>query len=169
LKREDVVKALLYNIIISVLLCACSGISNVQPQATSTSMTGTITGKILTEKGEPLIKVLQGEIGYVVLICQDEGIVRGECLYKEDLQKDANEIISSICEIGDTSNQCKLHLMIGATKIVANGSYLFPAVLPGSYRLLVIIISNGIITTIELKNVDPVEAGKTVEKNFFTK
>ena len=171
MKKNEVMNLISLLLILSFILTACAGSSPSPSTATSEPTMGAIEGKILGADGKPLVDMFRGEIGYLILICTENNNASRECLHAEDLQKDVSEIIASICEIGDLSNNCKLHLMLGANKlgISGNGSYVFPAVSPGKYDLLLIIISNGIATTIHLINIDPVQAGKTVEYNFPTK
>ena len=157
-------------LLFSILLAGCNDLLSAPSKATSEPTMGSIEGKILSADGKPLVKVMSGEIGYVVLICPDDSNSRGECLSKDDFSnKGVSEIVASICDTLDRSSNCKLHLMLGATNVVADGSYIFPAVFPGKYELLLIIISNGTALSIELINVDPVQAGNTVVYNFTTK
>ena len=83
-------------------------------------------------------------------------------------KKQAVEILASICDTIDQSPHCKFHIMIGADDISHTGSYLFPAVFPGDYDLLLIAVSNGIAMSVRLTDVDSVQAGETVEYNFTT-
>lgn len=171
MKKKEVISLISLLLILSFILTGCAGSSLAPPTATSEPTTGTIKGKILNADGKPLVDIFRGETGYLILICPENNTLQRQCLHEEDLQKDVSEIIASICEIGETSDSCELYLRLGAYDLGASGtgSYIFPAVFPGEYDLLLIIISNGIAMTIELINVDPVEAGKTVEYNFTTK
>lgn len=169
MKKKEVISLISLLLILSFILTGCAGSSLAPPTATSEPTTGTIKGKILNADGKPLVDMFRGETGYVILICSESNTLQRQCLHEEDLQKDVSEIIASICEIGETSDNCELYLMLGANELGADGSYIFPAVFPGEYDLLLIIISNEIAISIELINVDPVEAGKTVEYNFTAK
>ena len=171
MKKKEVISLIYLLLFFLFILTGCGGLSLAPSTATSEPTTGTIKGKILRADGKPLVDIIRGETGYLILICSENNNARAECLHDDDMQKDLSEIVGSICETTDRSNNCKLHLMIGANElgISGNGSYIFPAVFPGKYDLLLIIFSNGIATTIHLINVDPVQAGKTVEYNFTTK
>ena len=171
MKIKKVISRMYLLLFFSFILTGCGGLSLAPPTATSEPTTGTLEGKILRADGKPLVDMTRGETGYLVLICSGSNVARAECLHDEDMQKDVLEIVASICDTTDLSNNCKLHLMIGANElgVSGTGSYIFPAVYPGKYDLLLIIFSNGITTTIQLTNVDPVEAGKTVEYDFIKK
>jgi hypothetical protein len=169
MKNKKVVGPISLIVILSFILSGCDRSLVAPSKATSERTMGTITGKISRADGKPLVNVIGGDIGYVILICSGNNNSNGECLREEDMQRDVSEIVSSICDIGEISSNCKLHLMIGASKLGANGGYIFPAVFPGKYDLLLVVISNGIAVTIRLLNVEPVQAGKTVEFNFATK
>jgi hypothetical protein len=171
MKKKEVISLIYLFLVFSFILTGCNGSSPAPSTATSMPTMGAIKGKILRADGKPLVDMFRGETGYLILICSKNNSSKGECLNEEDMQKDISEIVASICETTDSSNNCKLHLMLGANElgISGNGSYIFPAVFPGKYDLLLIMISNGIATTIQLTNVDPVQAGKTVEYNFTTK
>jgi hypothetical protein len=171
MKKRKVINLKYLLLFLSFILFGCGGLSLAPPTATSEPTTGTIKGKILGADGKPFVDMIRGETGYIILVCPETNNVRAECLRGEDMQKDVSEIVASICEISDRSNNCRLHLMIGANElgVSGDGSYIFPAVFPGKYDLLLIIFSNGIATTIHLINVDPVQAGKTVEYNIPTK
>jgi hypothetical protein len=167
--KKGKIRLLSFTLLFSIILTGCNASLTAPVKATSEPTTGSITGKILSADGKPLVDVMRGEIGYIILICPDNSNSRGECVSKVDLKKGGSEIVASICGTLEMSSNCKLHLMLGATEVTANGSYIFPAVFPGKYELLLIIISNGIAVSIELINVDPVQAGNTVEYNFTSK
>jgi hypothetical protein len=169
MNRKVIPNLLSFISLFSIVLTGCNSQVTIPEIATNEPTTGSITGKILDADGKPLLDVMRGEIGYVILICPEDSNPRGECLSKEDMDKGVSEIVASICDTLDRSSNCKLHLMLGATEVVANGNYIFPTVFPGKYELLLIIISNGVIISIELINVDPVQAGNTVEYNYSTK
>jgi len=170
MKKKEVVNLIYLLILFSFILTGCNGTSIASSTATSEPTTGTIKGKILRDDGNPLVDWVHGETGYLILICSENNNTQGECLHEEDMQKDISEIVASICETSDWSPNCKLHHRIGAYDLglSIDGSYIFLGVNPGKYDLLLILISNGIAASIELINVDPVQAGKTVEYNFQT-
>jgi hypothetical protein len=171
MKKNKLISATYFLLFFSFLLTGCGGLSLAPATATSEPTMGKLKGKLLQADGKPLVDMMRGETGYLILVCSEDSDARAECLHDDDLQKDLSEIVASICDTTDWSDNCKLHLMIGANElgISGTGSYLFPAVYPGKYDLLLIMFSNGIATTIQLTNVDPVQAGKTVEYNFTTK
>jgi hypothetical protein len=169
MNRKVIFTLILFISLFSIVLTGCNSLVKIPEAPTIEPNTGSITGKILDADGKPLLDIMGGDIGYVILMCPEDYKPRGECLSTADIDNGGSEIVTSICETLDRSSKCKLHLMLGASKVVANGSYIFPSVFPGKYNLLLIMISNGVAISIELINVDPVQAGKTVEYNFSTK
>jgi hypothetical protein len=128
---------------------------------------GTITGKVLSADGTPLIKNIEEEFGLMVLFCphNDKDV---ECLHEDDKDMDISVLISSICEIGDLSKDCLLHLGQSVALIKDDGSYTLSNVTPGKYELI-LIIPSGITLSIHFINVEPVQAGEITVYNFQTK
>jgi hypothetical protein len=165
MKQKGLIHLASIAVLLSLLLTGCGSST---PEPTSVPTTGTIKGKILRSDGKSLVDEFAGEYGYVILICAGTNIPKSECLREQDLQKDVSEILASICDTVDQSPHCKFHKMIGADDISHTGSYIFPAVFPGDYDLLLIVVSNGIAMTVQLTDVDSVQAGETVEYDFTT-
>ncbi len=82
---------------------------------------------------------------------------------------DTSVLISSICSTDDTAKNCLLHWGQGAAKIQADGSYTLNNIPPGQYEIVLMIIDSKWATIIELKNVDPVQAGQVTRHDFVTK
>jgi hypothetical protein len=155
------------------LLTSCNGLLYSQtstPFSTYTPLaptTGTIYGTILDKNRNPIVNIDNGDIGLIALICTNEDKLL-ECLSEEESNLDFTKLLSSIC--GPLQSfHCLLHWDKSATKINKDGTYIINKVIPGKYDLLLAIYSSGLVITIHMINVDPVEAGKYVRHDFNTK
>ena len=149
--------------LIVLLSASCGAVS---PTPTRTPITGTLTGRILTADGKPLIDI-QKQTGIVMLVCNSSN-KPGTCLSEDDLDLDVSVLIDSICRLGDTTGNCLLHWLLNAARLEEDGSYSIPFALPGQYDLLLVImdrfvVGSGWAVQIRFVNVDPIEAGETTE------
>jgi hypothetical protein len=129
--------------------------------------TGSITGHILTAQGDPLVNVSTGEQGIVALFCPDPEL-DVECLHEDYSDLDISLLLASICDTYDGAASCLLHWGTSAAKTGPDGSYTLTDVPPGTYDLILMIVSSGVVVTIQLINVDPVQAGEITVHDFAT-
>ncbi len=144
-------------LLIVFLTTGCSGMPAEPPTTTPTPTTGTITGWILDANGKPFVDIT--ETGYVVLFCPGDN-VGVECLHEGYEDMEPSVLLASICDIVNRADNCLVHLMTSASEIRGDGKYTIPFVHPGQYDLIVMIKSSGILTTLHLINVPPVQAGQ---------
>lgn len=131
-------------------------------------VTGVLRGMILNKNREPLVNTRADEVGIIMALCV-RAEPDAECLNKSDLDSDLSALLSSICASGDTKKTCQYHWGRTAAPIRVDGSYVFDNLLPGEYDLALVIISSGLATIVELKNVEPVRAGRITRYDFVTK
>jgi len=144
-----------------------TGISEAATLSAQTA-TGSIAGMVVDKNRVPLVNVQQGDVGIVALFCPTNDL-DVECLHENDMDLDISVLLSSICDANDISESCLLHWGRSAAKITAGGSYILRDIPPGEYDLEVIIISSGIVLTVHVINVEPVQAGETTLYDFVTK
>ena len=63
------IRLLSFILLFSIILTGCNAPFTAPVKATSEPTLGSIKGKILSADGKPLVDVIRGEIGYVILIC----------------------------------------------------------------------------------------------------
>ena len=129
--------------------------------------TGTIRGMVLDAEGKPLADVLAGDEGIMALYCpsEDMGI---ECLHEGYDDIPLFDLFASICEPGFRSGGCLLYWGQSAARIGADGSYSLEGIPPGKYELVLFINSSGVVLTVHIIKVDPVQAGETTVYDFVT-
>jgi len=155
------------SLLFCLLLSACAPAA--PPEPTPTPDTGEISGSILDKDGKSLVGLLDD--GWVALYCPERN-PRTRCLDASYKEMDASELVASICRLGEDNSgkNCLLFYPIGgAARISPDGSYTLMDVPPGQYELVLLIVSSGIMLTVHLTDVGPVQAGQVTRFDFRTK
>jgi hypothetical protein len=129
--------------------------------------TGGISGKVLDAEGKPLADVLAGDQGIMALYCpsEDMGI---ECLHEGYGDIPLFDLFASIFEPGFRSGSCLLYWGQSAARIGIDGSYSLEGIPPGKYELVLFINSSGVVLTVHILKVNPVQAGETTVYDLVT-
>ncbi len=173
-----IIKRLMQQVLTSVLIASallgCGGAPEEErpapPEPTLINLepkTGSIRGMVLAADGKPLADVLAGDQGIMALYCpgEDMGI---ECLHEGYDDMPISDLFASICEPGFRTSGCLLVWGQSAARIGADGSYSLEGIPPGQYDLVLFINSSGIVLTVHIIKVDPVQAGETTVYDFVT-
>lgn len=133
----------------------------------ATPTTGSITGMVLDDNGNPLVNIYDEETLIVALFCSsnDSDI---ECLHEEFWDMDIEVLFDSICEADDTASNCLLHLGQGAASVEADGSYTIADVPPGQYGLVFMLSVPGMKQISNNSDIEPVQAGEITEYDIAT-
>ena len=174
------IKRLLQQVLASVLLASallgCGGApveempAPVEPTVIGLELepkTGTIKGMILDAEGKPLANVLAGDQGIMAFYCpgEDMGI---ECLHEGYDDMPLFDLFASICEPGFRTSGCLLYWGQSAARIGVDGSYTMEGIPPGKYELVLFINSSGLVFTVHILKVDPVQAGEITVYDLVT-
>jgi hypothetical protein len=144
--------------------------TSIPPTATPTPSTGTITGLVLSEGGEPIENTYLDDdetLFFVALLCSndDQDI---DCLQEADLDL-GMAIPDRICEAGDTTENCLLHWGQGVVSVEADGSYTIADISPGQYGLILILSTPGHMQMLVERDVGPVQAGEITEYDIVAR
>ena len=137
------------------------------PTPSPTPTMGMITGKVLDKEGNPLTNIYDEETLIVALFClNDDSDI--ECLREDFWDMDMQVLFDSICEAGDTADDCILHLGQGAASVEADGSYTITDIPPGQYGLVFLFRDPGMTQASSKRDVEPVQAGEIIEYDITT-
>ena len=147
----------------STLLLSCG-----TGAASSSSTSGTIKGTVLDDNGKPLRNIHDEEVLVVSLFCIDDNSDI-ECLHEDFWDIKVDVLLNSICEEGNTADDCLIHLGQNAASVGTDGSYTITDVPPGEYGLVLIYKGGGMVGTTLERDCDPVQAGKATKCDIETK
>jgi len=128
---------------------------------------GSIAGVVKDKSGDPLENIFDEETIIVALYCKDEK-ADIDCLRSGFTDLDLDELFEAVCDKGDTSGDCLVHLDEGAALVDEDGGYRLDNVPAGDYGLVFMLKTPGMMQTRYIPNAVSVELGETTLYDILT-